>query len=214
MPTLSNEIPSKNYLKILELASVISHKKIQPYLIGVKKILDFGAGEGSLTFLLKSTITDVYAYEPSSVLRTALSERLGVNVVENLAELSSEKFDLVIMCSVVQYIDPTQLTSELDQILSLTDRVIIADVPDNVKYLDALSSLISVLFEKKIELCIRLLLFYAMLVVSNSGNSNKYKHNTRYFKKYCTLRRLNIVKIKNIGLSNLRASYLIEKLND
>ena len=211
MPTLSNEYPSKNYLRILELASDINQKKIKPYLVNTNKILDFGAGEGSLTNLIKNTTNEVYAYEPSDLMRAVLSKKMNLNVIENLKDLCNQKFDVVIISSVVQYINPGKLTTELDQIFDLTNRVIIADVPNNKNYSDALSTIKNVILEKRIELFLRLLIFYFFLFVTNKGNSSKYIHNNKYFDEYCELRGMKIEKIKNIGLSNTRSSYLIEK---
>ena len=114
------------------------------------------------------------------------------------------------MSSVVQYIEQEKLKKLLDQLLQVTDTIIIADIPGTSQYLDAVSTLINVFKEKNFKLFLRLIYFYTMLFISNSGNSIKYEYKKKFFSDFSLERKLKIKEIENIGLGNYRKSFEIK----
>ena len=123
-------------------------------------VLDFGAGLGDVSFLIKDKVRRIYLYDKSLYLMSTMKRRFdkfqNVYIVNHYQEIN-ETVSVIIINSVIQYMSHDEikdLFSQLQDICNIKTRIIISDiVPSNYsKILDGLSQLkasIKYMFFKK-----------------------------------------------------------------
>jgi len=119
-------------------------------------VLDFGAGLGDVSFLIKDKVEKIYLYDKSEFFLDQLRERFGsfpqIRVVHSLQDIK-EPVSLIIINGVIHYMKENEVKHMLVELKSLCDletRIIISDIvpPGYSKLDDAISQLLTGLRKK------------------------------------------------------------------
>jgi len=119
-------------------------------------VLDFGAGLGDVSFLIKDKVEKIYLYDKSEFFLDQLRERFGsfphIRVVQSLQDIK-EPVSLIIINGVIHYMKENEVKQMLVELKSLCDletRIIISDIvpPGYSKLVDAISQLLTGLKKK------------------------------------------------------------------
>jgi len=119
-------------------------------------VLDFGAGLGDVSFLIKDKVERIYLYDKSEFFLDQLRRRFGafpqIRVVPSLQDIR-EPVSLIIINGVIHYMKGNEVENMLAELKGLCDfktRIIISDIvpPGYSKLVDAISQLATGLREK------------------------------------------------------------------
>lgn len=102
-------------------------------------VLDFGCGFGYATEFIASSVTRVEAWDAAAGMRAATTRRLGTHSNAAVVDLSTkepeklrQRYDTILVNSVVQYLSQVELTEWLDFwriVLRPGGKVIVSDLP-------------------------------------------------------------------------------------
>ena len=97
-------------------------------------VLDFGAGYGNVSYLIRKKVRKIYLYDKAEyiqeVLRHTLDKHENTQIIADLNEIR-EKVSVIILNSVCQYIDKQEFKNILDSFAGLSDQntnLVIADI--------------------------------------------------------------------------------------
>ena len=119
-------------------------------------VLDFGAGLGDVSFLIKDKVQRIYLFDKSKYFLEELAKRFerfeNVRVVDSLRKIE-EPVTLIIISGVAPYLSEEELKDMLIGLHGLceaTTRIIISDIvpPDYSKFIDGFSQLLTGLRKK------------------------------------------------------------------
>lgn len=119
-------------------------------------VLDFGAGLGDISFLIKDRVKSIYLFDKSKFFLEELRKRFNLSqnshIVSSLQDIRGP-LSLIIINSVIHYMkegEIEEMLSALQPLCNLKTKIIIADVvPTNYsKTIDALSQLATGLRKK------------------------------------------------------------------
>ncbi len=114
-------------------------------------VLDFGAGLGDVSHLIKDKVERIYLYDKSEFFLDQLRNRFGVfpnlQVVHSLENIK-EPVSLIIINGVIHYMKEDEVKNMLGELKRLCDsktRIIISDIvpPGYSKAVDAISQLLT-----------------------------------------------------------------------
>jgi ubiquinone/menaquinone biosynthesis C-methylase UbiE len=119
-------------------------------------VLDFGAGLGDVSFLIKDKVQRIFLFDKSKYFLEELGKRFerfeNVQVADSLQEIT-EPVSLIIISGVIHYMNEKELKEILIGLHGLCDfktRIIISDIvpPDYSKLIDGFSQLLTGLRKK------------------------------------------------------------------
>lgn len=119
-------------------------------------VLDFGAGLGDVSFLIKDKVQRIYLFDKSKYFLEELAKRFerfeNVRVVDSLGKIE-EPVTLIIISGVAPYLSEEELKDMLIGLHGLCEastRIIISDIvpPRYSKFIDGFSQLLTGLKEK------------------------------------------------------------------
>jgi len=112
-------------------------KLINSFNLKSKTILDVGAGTGDFLKVCQNNSWEVFGTEPDLDART-IAKNKGINLQENLAKFSFQKFDVITLWHVLEHVENLQeYIKSLKELLKVDGKIIVA-VP-NYKSFDATS---------------------------------------------------------------------------
>lgn len=141
-------------------------------------VLDFGAGLGDISFLIKDRVKSIYLFDKSKFFLEELRKRFNlfqnIHIVNSLEDIRGP-LSLIIINSVIHYMkeeEIREMLSALRPLCNLKTKIIIADiVPTNYsKTIDALSQLATGLRKK---FFIKLIRFIVTNILDNPKISLK-----------------------------------------
>lgn len=127
----------KLYQSIKNITLKKKLKLINSFNLTSKTILDVGAGTGDFLKVCQNNSWEVFGTEPDLDARTIAINK-GINLQENLAKFSSQKFDVITLWHVLEHVENLQeYIKSLKELLKVDGKIIVA-VP-NYKSFDATS---------------------------------------------------------------------------
>ena len=106
---------------------------INSFHTNTKSILDVGAGTGDFLQTCKNNSWKVFGTEPNQGARN-LALQKGIELYENLSDLSNQKFDVITLWHVLEHVDNLfEVIEQLHNLLHENGRLVIA-VPNHKSY--------------------------------------------------------------------------------
>ena len=207
------------YTKKLQKKSTQNNISICPNIQG-KKILDFGCGyaHGLDIFLSSHIIEQLILYDKSEYcyenLKIKYEKNKKIKIIKNLDDLIIEnlKLDVIIVHSVIQYIEINELKEILNKfnlILNDSGIIIFGDIPDKNTKLNDLIDLLKFSIKERIfiETIKNIIQF---IFYKNYGNLIYYSEEIL---KNIIYKKFKLEKLdKNIGISRKRNSFILTKI--
>ena len=148
-------------------------------------VLDFGAGYGNVSFLIRNKVKHIYMYDKAEymqeVLRHNFSEQKNMQIISDLNEIK-EKVSVIIVNSVSQYINKEEFREVLKEFNGLCNartNLIIADIipQDYSKMTD---------FRNQLSISMKYGFFSKLLIyaISNTFFSPSLSLSAEYLVKY------------------------------
>lgn len=137
---LSKYYKSEEYISHSESKGLVSsvYRSVQRYTLSskfklvkrethCKSLLDYGAGKGDFMKFCQDNSMEVCGYEPDSDARKLASDKNGLTLVSNPAQLTRETFDAITLWHVLEHIpNPNEIVSDLSRRLTDNGKIIIA----------------------------------------------------------------------------------------
>ena len=98
-----------------------------------KTVLDFGAGTGDFLKVLKNNNWEVSGIEPSLAARKIAAKK-GIDLKENLSEISNQKFDVITLWHVLEHVENLKSTIKTLKNALKPEGIILVAVPNYKSY--------------------------------------------------------------------------------
>jgi len=125
---LYKDVVDKEYLKQIRIKKKSFENfldKIKLYINKDKSVLEIGSYYGVLGSLIKKKVKNYTGIEYSKSASNYAIKKFNLNIKSNFNQLSNRKFDLIILCDVIEHVDnPLKILKQIKSLLKKNGTII------------------------------------------------------------------------------------------